>query len=100
MAALTLTLFIFLLRFTTATSHRHLLHQPFFPVESDPPTPSPSSSPHPSPIPKMPFSSASSSSPTPPDNKPFWREKIECSTEGVAQSFTLFSVTCVTCDMN
>ncbi|XP_004288731.1 PREDICTED: formin-like protein 1-like [Fragaria vesca subsp. vesca] len=72
MAALTLTLFIFLLRFTTATSHRHLLHQPFFPVESDPPTPSPSSSPHPSPIPKMPFSSASSSSPTPPDNKPFF----------------------------
>ncbi|PRQ46053.1 putative formin, FH2 domain-containing protein [Rosa chinensis] len=74
MAALsTLTLIIFLLRFTTATCHRHLLHQPFFPVESNPPTQPPSPSPHSSQIPKMPFSSGSSSSSTPPDNnKPFF----------------------------
>ncbi|KAM1061396.1 hypothetical protein ACFX2A_026432 [Malus domestica] len=59
--------------FTTATCYhhnRHLLHQPFYPFESSPPTQPPTSSPQsqPSSIPKLPFSSSSS---TPPQ-KPFF----------------------------
>ncbi|CAL8172819.1 unnamed protein product [Prunus armeniaca] len=73
MPALTLLILLLIVSFTTTTCYhhpRHLLHQPFVPLDSLPPTQPPSSSPQsqPTQIPKLPFSSSSS---TPPQ-KPFF----------------------------
>ncbi|KAK6930439.1 Formin, FH2 domain, partial [Dillenia turbinata] len=74
---LSILLFIFFsfTNSTTATTHRRILHQPFFPIDSNPfpnpPTQSPTSSPQPQQTrPKYPFSS--SSSPSSSNSKPFF----------------------------
>ncbi|KAK3031831.1 hypothetical protein RJ639_035968 [Escallonia herrerae] len=51
---------------TAATHNRRILHQPFFPQDTSPPTQPPSPSP---PLPKLPFST---STPTPSNESPFF----------------------------
>ncbi|KAK4731635.1 hypothetical protein R3W88_024623 [Solanum pinnatisectum] len=64
--------FFFLLLFSVSVSanNRRVLHQPFFPQDSHPPSSSPPSVPSTSTTPKYPFDSSSSS--TPNNNTPFF----------------------------
>ncbi|CAN1181975.1 Formin-like protein 1 [Linum perenne] len=67
--------FLLCLRCTSSFPVRRILHQPFFPLDSIPPSPSPSSLPSPPPPAKLPFSSTTpttAAAATAPPNSPFF----------------------------